>query len=98
MSYQPTPNRLKLSSLSFADWARVSLALAVAGSTFMLLFHLIAWVAGWPGPFLWFGSENRLSDILWASFGIGLSLLAFNLFAAATLRAFIHLSSLARCR
>jgi hypothetical protein len=73
---------IMLSALSFPDWIRASLALALGGAVFLLGFHLLAWLAGWPGPYLWFGTSNRMQDILSATAGIGAATLFMNLFGS----------------
>ena len=80
--------KLRLSTLSFEDWAWICFGLAAAGVAFGIIFHSLAWLAGWPGPFLWFGSENRLLDILTAAGSIGMVLFIFNVFASALLLSF----------
>jgi len=66
------------------DWIFISAALALGAAVFILIFHLLAWLAGWPGPFLWFGTESRISDILTAAGAILVSTFLFNLFGAAS--------------
>jgi hypothetical protein len=65
------------------DWVYISAALALGAGVFILIFHLLAWLAGWPGPFLWFGTESRISDVLTAAGAILVSTFLLNLFGAA---------------
>ena len=55
----------------------LALMLSVGAGLFFLLFHLLAWVAGWPGPFLWFGGPSRLLDITTGTLGIAASVFFF---------------------
>jgi hypothetical protein len=72
----------------FPFWSimKLSFALAFGATLFLCAFHIITWLAGWPGPYLWFGSENRLHDIVGASFSIGFSVLFVSAFGAGIIK------------
>jgi hypothetical protein len=86
MAYQDhCEPRIILSALTFGDWMRASVALAIGGALVMLCFHLFAWLFGWPGPFLWFGTTNRLVDVLSAGAGIGAAMFLMNVFGSVAM-------------
>ena len=76
-------DRILLSSLTMEQWIVISGALALGAGIFVFIFHLLAWLAGWPGPFLWFGSDSRISDILTVSAALLVSTFVLNLFGSA---------------
>jgi hypothetical protein len=48
--------------------------LSCGAALLFLVFYFIAWLLGWPGPFLWFGSTSRMSDIIMATYGVAFSI------------------------
>lgn len=88
--------RLRVSSLTLADWATLSFVVAIAAAIAFMLFHLVAWAIDWPGPNLWFGAGNRLADIGIGGAAVATSIFCFNLLGAATLRIYFWLLSLIR--
>ena len=92
MAYRDKPStKVDLTSLTFSDLARISIALAAAGATFFLVFHALAWLVGMPGPYLWFGSDDRWTDIVAAVFSIAVGFAIWNLFCSFLLRLFFLL-------
>ena len=67
------------------------IALAAAGATFFLVFQALAWLVGMPGPYLWFGSDDRWTDIVAAVFSIAVGFAIWNLFCSFLLRLFFLL-------
>jgi hypothetical protein len=61
-------------------------AMAAGTALFFFVFHMFAWAAGWPGPFLWFGSQSRWSDILSVSLGVPFSIFTASLFGVAVVK------------
>ncbi len=70
---------------------KITAALAAGTGIFFFGFHMLAWGAGWPGPFLWFGSESRLSDIVITSLSVPLSIFLTSLFGLAVVKSLAHL-------
>lgn len=85
--------KIRLADLGFDDLVLVAAAMALGAGAFMLVFHLVAWLSGWPGPFLWFGTESRISDILTVSGAVMVFSFIFNIFGAAC---FLALAALVR--
>ena len=61
-------------------------AVAVGTGLFFLVVHMFAWALGWPGPFLWFGSQSRWSDILSVSLAVPFSIFMASLFGVAVVK------------
>jgi len=69
-------------------------AVAVGTGLFLFVFHMFAWALGWPGPFLWFGSQSRWSDILSVSLGVPFSIFMASLFGVAVVKSLAMLDRL----
>ena len=69
-------------------------AIAAGAGLFLFLFHMFAWAGGWPGPFLWFGSQSRWSDILSVSLGMPLSVFMVSLIGLAVVKSLATLNRL----
>ena len=61
-------------------------AVAAGTALFFFVFHLFAWAVGWPGPFLWFGSQSRWSDIISVSLAVPFSIFMTALFGLAVVK------------
>jgi hypothetical protein len=57
------PDFVRITDLPPSTLFLLALILPAAAAAFFGVFHLFAALAGWPGPFLWFGSGNRWQDI-----------------------------------
>lgn len=85
MVYRDNPqDKLRLAAISFGDCMLISVALAASVGIFFVIFHFIAWLVGWPGPFLWFGSTSRLADIISATASVTIAAFFLNLFGVVT--------------
>lgn len=81
----------RLSAITGDEWLRISALLALAVSLFLGVFHLLAWGVGMPGPFLWFGSGDRLDDIGIMMFTMFLCFFIFNFIGAICVMSFFAL-------
>lgn len=65
---------------------KLTAAIAAGTALFSFIFHMLAWVTGWPGPFLWFGSQSRWSDILSVSLAVPVSIFLASLLGIAIVK------------
>lgn len=82
------PDRLRPSILSYNDWLIASLALAAGAAAFLLMFYLLMWLIGMPGPLLWMGSSDRLADIASVTAGVTFVTFFCNMLGAIVIIAF----------
>lgn len=75
-------DKVPISSFSYGDWLAAGVALAIAGPLVLALMFLLFWLAGMPGPMLWFGSCNVPADILEVTLAAAAMTLFCNTFGA----------------
>jgi hypothetical protein len=61
-------------------------AMTAGTALFFFVFHMFAWAVGWPGPFLWFASQSRRSDILSISLAVPSAIFMASLIGLAVVK------------
>jgi hypothetical protein len=83
MANRTDPNdKVLMSTMSFGDWATAAFALSIGGAAFLFIAFTLFWLAGMPGPKLWYGSGNIPADILEVSITALIATLFINLMGA----------------
>src|SRR3712207_5029734 len=79
-------DHVAIRDLPGASILRLMAAIAAGSGLFFFAIHMLGWILGWPGPFVWFGSQSRWGDILGASLAVPVTTFTASLFGLGVVK------------